>query len=120
MATETRSDVRPANQVDTRPQMRQEQRQEPRGAAPQMGRGPSMGNMPVGGETKLSIKTTEFWVYLAAVAAVLITSQAVGRTANHLDYFRADKAWWFITLLTIGYLGSRGLAKAASATKNQR
>jgi hypothetical protein len=72
-----------------------------------------------GGETKHALKTTEFWVYLAAVAAILIASQAVGRNAFHLDYFRADKAWFFITLLTIGYLGSRGLAKAGSNTRGR-
>ena len=30
------------------------------------------------------------------------------------DIFRADNAWFLITLLTLGYLGSRGLAKAGS------
>ncbi|WP_408635407.1 hypothetical protein [Phytohabitans suffuscus] len=74
---------------------------------------------PTGNETKSSFMTTEFWIYLAAVAAVLIASYAVGTNANHADYFRADKAWWFITLLTIGYLGSRGLAKAGSSTRSK-
>ncbi|MGC5023043.1 hypothetical protein [Micromonospora sp. DT47] len=47
---------------------------------------------------------------------VLIASNAVGDGAanNGGDYFAADKAWWFITLLTVGYLISRGLAKAGS------
>ena len=36
------------------------------------------------------------------------------RTASGLDYFRADKAWWYITLLTIGYMIARGLAKSGS------
>jgi hypothetical protein len=83
----------------------------------EMGR-PAMMPRP-GDETKLSMKTTEFWIYLAAVGAVLIASQVVGRNAFHLDYFRADKAWFFITLLTIGYLGSRGLAKAGSMTRDK-
>jgi hypothetical protein len=74
---------------------------------------------PTGDETKGSFKTTEFWIYLAAVAGVLIASYAVGTTATHSDYFRADKAWWFIALLTIGYLGSRGLAKAGSSTRSK-
>jgi hypothetical protein len=115
MATETRTDVRPANT-----QMQAPQRVEPRqpmGPQP-MGRQEPYADRPIvvpqGNETKLSIKTTEFWIYLAAVGAILIASQAIGRTANHLDYFRGDKAWFFITLLTIGYLGSRGLAKAGS------
>jgi hypothetical protein len=119
MATETRTDVRPAN---TQPQVRNE----PRGGQPMwrqepqaMGRQEQYPDRPVvvpqGNETKLSIKTTEFWIYLAAVGAILIASQVIGQNANHLDYFRGDKAWFFITLLTIGYLGSRGLSKAGSS-----
>lgn len=120
MATESRSDVRTANQqVDTRPQMRTE-RHEPRGGAQQFGRqGRDMAGARSGNETKHALKTTEFWIYLASIAGVMIAAQAVGTTANHGDYFRADKAWWFITLLTIGYLASRGLAKAGSNTRNR-
>ena len=73
---------------------------------------------PAGDETKHASKTTEFWLYLAAVAAILIASYLVGTNVNHADYFRADKAFWFITLLTIGYLGSRGLAKAGTAARH--
>lgn len=65
-------------------------------------------------ETKASFKTTEFFVYILAVAGVLIASLLVKTQAHHTDYFRADKAWFYIVLLTIGYLGSRGLAKSGS------
>ncbi|MFD1325196.1 hypothetical protein [Micromonospora sonneratiae] len=68
-----------------------------------------------GTETKSSLKSTELWIYLAAVAGVLIASQVVGRNSTGVDIFRADNAWFMITLLTIGYLVSRGLAKAGSA-----
>jgi hypothetical protein len=68
-----------------------------------------------GDETKPSVRSTEFYVYLAAVAAVLIASYLVGEGNGDVDVFRADRAWWFISLLTIGYLISRGLAKAGSA-----
>jgi hypothetical protein len=71
----------------------------------------------VGQETKPSWKSTEFWVYIAAVAGVLIASQLVGERDGQDDIFAADKAWWYITLLTIGYLISRGLAKAGTRTK---
>jgi len=67
-----------------------------------------------GTETKQAFKTTEFWIYLIAVAAVLGASQVVGRNSAGVDIFRADNAWFLITLLTLGYLGSRGLAKAGS------
>jgi hypothetical protein len=67
-----------------------------------------------GTETKPSFATTEFWVYVASVAAMLIASYLVGKNSVGVDIFRAPQAWFFITLLTIGYLGSRGLAKAGS------
>jgi hypothetical protein len=65
-------------------------------------------------ETKASFKTTELMVYIAAVVGVLVASATVGTTHAHVDYFRADKAWFYIVLLTIGYVVSRGLAKSGS------
>ena len=65
-------------------------------------------------ETKAAFKTTEFVVYLVAVAGVLIASNLVGDTDGRGDVFLADQAWLYITLLTIGYMISRGLAKAGS------
>jgi hypothetical protein len=65
-------------------------------------------------ETRPAFKTTEFWIYVAAVAAVLIASELVGTTAHHSDYFRADRAWLYIIILTVGYLLSRGFAKSGS------
>jgi len=67
-------------------------------------------------ETKAAYKTTEFIVYIAAVLAVLIASNMVGQDENQHDYFPADRAWLYVTLLTIGYMISRGLAKAGSHT----
>jgi len=74
----------------------------------------------MGDETKPSWKSTELFVYLAAVAGVLIAAQVVGDRQDDGvgDIFAADKAWWYITLLTIGYLISRGLAKAGSQSRN--
>ncbi len=71
-------------------------------------------------ETKSSFKTTELIFYILSVAGVLIASKTIGTDnsttpgVNHIDYFRADRAWLYITLLTIGYLISRGLAKSGS------
>lgn len=65
-------------------------------------------------ETKTSYKTTEFIAYVAAVVGVLLASLLVMTNDNHDDYFRADKAWFYVVLLTIGYMVSRGLAKAGS------
>jgi hypothetical protein len=58
-------------------------------------------------ETKASTKTSEFFVYLAAAAAILIASFVV-------DGFNATEGWMFFTFLTIGYMVSRGLAKSGS------
>jgi hypothetical protein len=65
-------------------------------------------------ETKAAIKTTEFYIYLVAVAAVLIASHLIDTSDGHNDYFRGDKAWLYVVFLTIGYLLSRGLAKMGS------
>ncbi len=73
-------------------------------------------NRSHGEETKPSFKTTELVVYVLAVLGVLIASAVTGDagTDNGGDIFAADKAWWYITLLTVGYMISRGLAKAGS------
>jgi hypothetical protein len=67
-----------------------------------------------GDETKAAFKTTEFIAYVVAVAGVLIASFLVSTTDAHEDYFRADRAWFFVVLLSIGYMVSRGLAKSGS------
>ncbi len=65
-------------------------------------------------ETKPAFRTTEFVVYLVAVVGVLAASALVGDSDGRGDVFLADKAWFYVTLLTIGYMVSRGLAKAGS------
>ncbi len=58
-------------------------------------------------ETKSAYKTTELIVYVVAVAAILIAGLIV-------DGFNATETWRYFTYLTIGYMISRGLAKAGS------
>lgn len=65
-------------------------------------------------ETKASFKTTELIVYVVAVVAVLVASLVVDDSNGGPDVFTAGTAWFYITLLTIGYMISRGLAKAGS------
>lgn len=65
-------------------------------------------------ETKPSFKTTEFFAYLAAVTAVVITAWVVDGDANTADPFNAEQALRYLTFLTIGYMISRGLAKVGS------
>ena len=45
---------------------------------------------------------------------MLIASWLVGDSDGRGDIFLADKAWFYVTLLTVGYMVSRGLAKAGS------
>lgn len=61
-------------------------------------------------ETKASYKTSELVIYIIAVLGVLIASAV----ADEASDFGAQEAWWYITLLTVGYLLSRGLAKSGS------
>jgi hypothetical protein len=60
-------------------------------------------------ETKASFKTTEMVAFVAAVIGVLIASSIVDASD-----FGAQEAWFYVTLLTIGYMVSRGLAKSGS------
>ena len=68
-------------------------------------------------ETKSSFKTTELIVYVLSVVGVLIASAVVDATSAgnaNADGFGAQQAWFLVTLLTIGYMISRGLAKSGS------
>jgi hypothetical protein len=58
-------------------------------------------------ETKASTKTSEFFVYVIAAAAILIASYIV-------DGFNATEGWMFFTFMSIGYMISRGLSKSGS------
>jgi hypothetical protein len=63
-------------------------------------------------ETKASFKTTEFFAYLAAVAGVLIAAGVVDEA--NVGGFGARQAWLYVTILTVGYMVSRGIAKSGS------
>ena len=65
-------------------------------------------------ETKQAFKTTEFIAYLVVFAGILLASNMIGGEGEKGDWFRADEAWRYITALTVGYMISRGLAKAGS------
>jgi hypothetical protein len=66
-------------------------------------------------ETRKATKTTEFFVYLAAVAAIIVTAFVVGDDGdNTADPFSAEHALRYITFLTIGYMLARGLAKSGT------
>jgi hypothetical protein len=62
-------------------------------------------------ETKNAFKTTEFWVYIAFLLAVLIAGTVDDAEGSA---FGADDVWLFATIVTGAYLISRGLAKSGS------
>ena len=65
-------------------------------------------------ETKASFKTTELIAFIAAVVGVLVAAAIEDGVA-----FGPREAWFFVTLLTIGYMISRGLAKSGRETYDE-
>jgi hypothetical protein len=67
-------------------------------------------------ETKSAFKTTEFVAYVAVLVGLMIAGAATKASnyAGDHDAFRADRVWLYATILTVGYVVSRGLAKAGS------
>jgi hypothetical protein len=63
-------------------------------------------------ETKASFKTTEFFAFLAVLAGILIAAGVVDE--SNAGGMGAKQAWLYVTILTVGYMVSRGLAKAGS------
>ena len=68
--------------------------------------GVSVGATPFD-ETKASFKSTEFWAMVVLVGAILIAS-AVSDSLNDV------RAWTLVAAVGIGYMISRGLAKAGT------
>jgi len=64
-------------------------------------------------ETKAAYRTTEFYAFIVAILAVLIAADNIAGNLGG-DHFRADQAWLYVTILTVGYMISRGLAKSGS------
>jgi hypothetical protein len=63
-------------------------------------------------ETKAAFKTTELIAYIAAVVAVLIAGMVIDQSdAGGLG---GRQVWLYVTILTVGYMLSRGLAKSGS------
>lgn len=67
-------------------------------------------------DIKVSTRTLEFAVYVAAVLATIITAAVVGddSSENGVDVFNAHDAMQLITWLTVGLMVARGLAKAGN------
>ena len=62
-------------------------------------------------ETKPSFMTTEFWAMLGVIAAILIATY-------QMDDITATHGWRLVAFVAIGYMVSRGLAKAGSSHRD--
>jgi len=68
-------------------------------------------------ETKQAFKTTEFWTMIVLVIGILVASRVIGDdngNATGADQFPAVRAWLYVAIVGVGYMVSRGLAKAGS------
>lgn len=63
-------------------------------------------------ETKSAFQSTEMWVFVAAVIGVLVATE-------RLDEMVGWDGWRLVTALAIGYMLSRGLAKAGNAHRDE-
>ena len=73
----------------------------------------------ISSETKAAFKTTEFIAYVVILVGMFIASAVVDSNEDGQG-FGAEQVWFFATLLTIGYMISRGLAKAGSREFSDR
>ncbi|MFF3436917.1 hypothetical protein [Streptosporangium sp. NPDC002721] len=75
----------------------------------------NVGSHGVGTETKPAFQTTELIAYIVILVAIVITAFVVGGDSRgYGDPFGAEQAIKYITILTVGYMIARGLAKAGS------
>ena len=63
-------------------------------------------------ETKAAFKTTEFFAFVAVLAGILIAGAIVD--SSDAGGYGARQVWLYATILTVGYMVSRGLAKSGS------
>ena len=63
-------------------------------------------------ETKAAFKTTEFFSYIAVLVGILIAGAVVD--SSDAGGYGARQVWLYATILTVGYMVSRGLAKSGS------
>src|SRR5919109_266073 len=63
-------------------------------------------------ETKAAFKTTEFFAFVAVLAGILIAGAVVD--SSDAGGYGARQVWLYATILTVGYMVARGLAKSGS------
>jgi hypothetical protein len=65
-------------------------------------------------ETKHSSKTSEFYAYIAVLVGILLAGLLTKAGDGHDDRLQSGQVWLYVTLLTLGYMLSRGFAKSGS------
>ncbi len=85
---------------------------DPRGAVGGRGVGGRARSRRLSTETKSAYKTTELIAYALAVAGVLIAGLIIDQ--DDAGGLGARQVWLYVTILTVGYMISRGLAKSGS------
>jgi hypothetical protein len=65
-------------------------------------------------ETKHSSKTSELYAYVVVTVGVLLAGLLTKAGDGHDDRLQAHDTWLIVGILTVGYMLSRGLAKAGS------
>jgi hypothetical protein len=66
-------------------------------------------------EAKAAFKTTEFWLTLGVIVAILVSAAAIkGGDSGGTDEFIARNAWLYVAIVTGAYAIGRGLAKSGS------
>ena len=63
-------------------------------------------------ETKAAFKTTEFFAFIAVLVGILVAGAVVD--SSDAGGYGARQVWLYATILTVGYMVSRGLAKSGS------
>jgi len=75
---------------------------------------------PHGGPRRASLPgflTPEFFVFIVVSLTVLIAAAVVDNGEDGQG-FGVDKAWLYVTILAVGYMISRGLAKSGSHSRH--
>lgn len=73
-----------------------------------------------GHETKDSYKTTEFFVFLAVLIGLFIAGAvSSGEGFDEVDTLEGPRVWLYATILGVGYMVSRGLAKSGAGATSE-
>ncbi len=70
-------------------------------------------------ETKQFFKTSEWWIYVVVVLAILIAGNSIESDGSGGDYFAADKVWLYITILTPAICSAGGSPRQVSRNRTR-